>query len=77
MYNLIEYSDNYADSSESLYQFKRDESAINNAGYPTNVALDNSTSFKYKISLLGKADDDGNDRSLKKYKNSCSTEIFI
>ena len=24
MYNLIEYSDNYADSSESLYQFKRD-----------------------------------------------------
>ena len=26
MYNLIEYSDNYADSSESLYQFKRDES---------------------------------------------------
>ena len=25
MYNLIEYSDNYADSSGSLYQFKRDE----------------------------------------------------
>ena len=24
MYNLIEYSDNYADSSESLYKFKRD-----------------------------------------------------
>ena len=24
MYNLIEYSDNYADSSGSLYQFKRD-----------------------------------------------------
>ena len=26
MYNLIEYSDNYADSFGSLYQFKRDES---------------------------------------------------
>ena len=26
MYNLIEYSDNYADSSGILYQFKRDES---------------------------------------------------
>ena len=26
MYNLTEYSDNYADSSGSLYQFKRDES---------------------------------------------------
>ena len=25
MYNLIEYSDNYADSSGSLYQFKRDD----------------------------------------------------
>ena len=32
MYNLIEYSDNYADSSGSLYQFQRDESPINDAG---------------------------------------------
>ena len=46
MYNLIEYSDNYADSSGSLYQFKRDESSINDAGNPNNVALDNSTSFQ-------------------------------
>ena len=77
MYNLIEYSDNYADSSESLYQFKRDESPINDTGNPLNVALDNSSSFKYKASLLGKVTDaDGNDRSLKKCKNSCSTEIF-
>ena len=70
MYNLIEYSDNYADSSGSLYQFKRDDSLMNNAGNPNNVALDNSTSFKYKASLLGKAydDDDGNDRSLKNQK---------
>ena len=69
MYNLIEYSDNYADSSGSLYQFRRDESPMNNARDPLNVALDNSTSFKYKASLLGKADDDdGNDRSLKNTK---------
>ena len=74
MYNLIEYSNNYADSSGSLYQFKRDESPMNNNNNPLNVALDNSISFKYKASLLGKATDD---RSLKKYKNSCSTEIFI
>ena len=52
MNNLIENSDNYADSSGSLYQFKRDEFPINNAGNPLNVALDNSTSFKYKASLL-------------------------
>ena len=25
MYNLMEYSDNYSDTSESLWQFKRDE----------------------------------------------------
>ena len=32
MYNLIEYSDNYAGSSGSLYQFKRDEYPMNDAG---------------------------------------------
>ena len=36
MYNLIEYSDNYSDTSGSLWQFKRDE-IINNA----NVTDDN------------------------------------
>ena len=50
-----------------MNQFKRDESPMNNAENPLNVVLDNSTSFEYKASLLGKADDDdGNDRSLKK-----------
>ena len=71
MYNLIEYSDNYADYSGSLHQFKRDESPISDAGNPNNVALENSTSFKYKASLSGKSDDDdddGNDRSLKTTK---------
>ena len=42
---------------------------MNNSGNPSNVALDNSTSFKYKASLLGKATrPDGNDRSLKNTK---------
>ena len=73
MYNLIEYSDNYSHSTRSLYQFKRSESlfkrSMNDAGNPLNVALDNSTSFKYKASLLGKATDaNGNDRSLKNTK---------
>ena len=54
MYNLIEYSDNYADSSGSLYQFKRDESPMNDAGNTLNVALDHLTYFKYKASLLEK-----------------------
>ena len=50
MYNLIEYSDNYQDSSATLYQYKRDEP-------PTNIANDltqaRSKSFDYKFKLLG------------------------
>ena len=45
MYNLIEYSDNYADSSGSFHQVRRDESPTNDGNH-LNVALDNSTSFK-------------------------------
>ena len=40
MYNLIEYSDNYSDTSESLWQFKRDESPVTNSGIPDNVSVD-------------------------------------
>ena len=49
MYNLIEYSDNYQDSSATLYQYKRDELPDNNV----NLTADDSTSFKYKVKLLG------------------------
>ena len=52
-----------------LHQFKRDESPMNDAENSLNIVLDNSTSFKYKSSLLAKATDaDGNDRSLKNTK---------
>ena len=53
MYNLLECSDNYADSSGRLGKFKRDEQNITNAGIPNGVSTDNSSSFKYKSSLLG------------------------
>ena len=45
MYNLIEYSDNYSDTSESLWQFKRDEQLINNNGAFINLTAENSSSF--------------------------------
>ena len=51
MYNLIEYSDNYWDTSGSLWQFKRDEQNMNN-GNPANVTTDDSSSFKYKSSFF-------------------------
>ena len=50
MYNLIEYSDNYQDSSATLYQYKRDEPPDDIAN---NLTQNNSTSFDYKIKLLG------------------------
>ena len=48
-YNLLEYSDNYEESSGRLYQFKRDEPPPNNG----DVSVDPSSSFKYKSNLLG------------------------
>ena len=41
MYNLIEYSDNYSDTSGSLWQFKRDEQPKENNGNLSDVSTDN------------------------------------
>ena len=54
MYILLENSDNYAYFSGSLYQFKRDESRMNDDKNHLNIGLDNSTSFKCKASVIGK-----------------------
>ena len=51
VYNLIEYSDNYQDSSATLYQYKRDEPPEDDA--VADLTTDNSDSLKYKIKLLG------------------------
>ena len=51
MYNLIEYSDNYQDSSATLYQYKRDEPPEANA--INDLTTNTSSSFKYKVELLG------------------------
>ena len=53
MYNLIEYSDNYSDTSGSLWQFKRDEIERD-----VDLTVDNSSSFKYKSSFIGNTDAD-------------------
>ena len=48
---MIEYGDNYSDTSGSLWQFKRDEQNTNNEN-PASVTTDDSASFKYKLSFL-------------------------
>ena len=60
MYNLIEYSDNYSDTSGSLWQFKRDE-IVNNA----DVSNDNAPSFKYKANLIGNTEANGTKNGVK------------
>ena len=62
MYNLIEYSNNYSDTSGNLW--KRDEENMNN-GNPVNVTTDGSSSFKYKSSFIGESTAVGGNRVFK------------
>ena len=53
MYNMIEYSDNYSDTSGSLWHFKRDEIEGDvDLAVDVNHVLNNSSSFKYKSSFI-------------------------
>ena len=61
MYNLIQYSDNYSDTTGSLWNFKRDE-IINNADVPND---NNAPSFKYKVSIIGNTEDNGTKNQVK------------
>ena len=56
MYNLIEYSDNYAKTSGSLWQYFRDE---------PDDDLEDSESFKSKIKITGKTPDDDNEKGVE------------
>ena len=65
MYNLIEFSHNYSDTSGSLLEFKRDEVRANNA----DLTIDDSESFKYKGALVEKTSNHNNGKiSLKDTK---------
>ena len=61
MHNLTEYSDNYSDTSGSLWHFKRDE-IINNADVTND---DNAPSFKHKASLIGDTGNNGRKNGIK------------
>ena len=56
MYNLIEYSDNYAKTSGSLWQYFRDE---------PNDHLRDSESFKSKIKITGKTPVNNNEKDVE------------
>ena len=68
MHNLIEYSDNYSDTSGSLWNFKRDEIEGD-----VDLTIDNAPSFKYKPNLIGNTENNG----IKKWcKNGYTIKIF-
>ena len=53
LYNLIEYSDNYSDTTGYLYHYKKSiQSKTGNVIYP--LAVNTSTSFKYQSNLIKK-----------------------
>ena len=56
MYNLIEYRDNYAKTSGSLWQYFRDE--------PDDY-IEDSESFKSKIKITGKTPNTGNEKDIE------------
>ena len=55
MYNLIEYSDNYAKTTGRLWQYFRDE---------PDDDIENSESFKSKIKITGKTPNNGNEKDV-------------
>ena len=53
IYNLIEYGDNYSDTSGSLWKFKRDEIKEDvDLNVDDNHIPNNSSSFKYKSRFI-------------------------
>ena len=60
MYNLIEYSDNYAKTTGSLWKYCKDIPARNNNDEIVVFAANNVTdSFNFKAKITGKTEDDG------------------
>ena len=52
LYNLIEYSNNYADTTASLYQYKRPERRKLDNGNLDNVTIDDSSSFQISVKFV-------------------------
>ena len=59
---MIEYSDNYSETSGSWWQYCRDKPAVNDNGVIVNV-IDNDNganvtdSFNFKVEIIGQIDD--------------------
>ena len=60
MYNLIEYSDNYSQTSGSLWQYCKEISAVSNDGDMVDFNVANATdSFNFKTKITGQTNNNG------------------
>ena len=59
MYNLIEYSDNYAKTTGSLWQYCKDIPARNNGAIVIFAENNLTDSFNFKVKITGQTKDDG------------------
>ena len=59
MYNLLEYSDNYWKTSESLWQYSKEIPAINNGAIGDFNGTNATDSFNFKTKITGQTSDDG------------------
>ena len=61
MYNLIEYSNNYIKTLESLWQCYGDEPTLNNNGAITHFPApnNNGVSFKFRRKIAGRTESNG------------------
>ena len=60
MYNLIEYSDNYAKTTGSLWQYFRDDD-----GDGDDIDIEDSKSFKSKVKITGKTPNNDNEKDVE------------
>ena len=59
MYNLIEYSDNYSKTSESLWQYCKDIPAVDNNAIVDFTDNNLTDSFNFKVKMTGQTGDNG------------------
>ena len=59
VYNLIEYSDNYLETSGSLWQYCKEIQAVNVGNIVGFNGANATDSFNFKTKITGQSDDDG------------------
>ena len=79
MYNLIEYSPNYSETTGSLWSYSKDEETNFNAGIANT---NNFKSFLYMVKLLENTEVDGSNGILKNatidpFPDSCFLTLDI